>query len=78
LECTTTNIISQINSLAAEQHDLFEKASRREEDDSHGLESLAIELDRLWDLLRQRRARRAAGLAQTKLSTVMRRPSRAT
>jgi hypothetical protein len=61
------SIADRIESLVAEEHKLRE----REETDSKDTESLAtdqrrlravqIELDRCWDLLRQRRALRDAG-----------------
>jgi hypothetical protein len=57
-------IISRINELAAEEHDLFGKESRGEADDQERerLERLGVTLDQCWDLLRQRRAKRAAGM----------------
>ena len=61
------SIADRIESLVAEEHKLRE----REETDSKDTESLAtdqrrlravqVELDRCWDLLRQRRALRDAG-----------------
>jgi hypothetical protein len=62
-------ILSRIESLVAEEHSL----QHREQDDAEQakseslaadgerLEQVSIELDQCWDLLRQRRARRAAG-----------------
>jgi len=62
-------ILSRIESLVAEEHSL----QHREQDDAERakseslaadgerLEQVSIELDQCWDLLRQRRARRAAG-----------------
>ena len=62
------SILSRIDSLIEEEHAL----QRREEadavdrgaleSDQERLHGVSIELDRCWDLLRQRRARRAAGL----------------
>jgi hypothetical protein len=58
------SIIDRINELAHEEHQLFDK-------ESHGtvsgtererLRHLEVTLDQCWDLLHQRRARRAAGL----------------
>lgn len=58
------DVIERIDLLAHEEHELFEKESRGEatEDDRERLQRLSVTLDRCWDLLRQRRARRAAGL----------------
>ncbi|MBV9195966.1 MAG: DUF2630 family protein [Solirubrobacterales bacterium] len=57
------SIAAKIESLVAEEHDL----RRREESDNKGAEqpetdqqrlrAVEVELDRCWDLLRQRRAR---------------------
>ena len=57
-------IIAQINQLAHEEHELFEKESRGEAEtpDKERLKNLEATLDQCWDLLHQRRARRAAGL----------------
>jgi hypothetical protein len=62
------SLLDRIESLVAEEHRL----QHREEDDAVDEEALAedrrrldrvsVELDRCWDLLRQRRARRAAGV----------------
>jgi hypothetical protein len=61
------NILDRIESLVNEEHELL----RREEgdavdeaalaDDRRRLDQVSVELDRCWDLLRQRRARRSAG-----------------
>jgi len=59
------DVIDQINQLAHEEHSLFEKASTDEGLDSKEhdrLKYLEVQLDQCWDLLRQRRARRHAGL----------------
>jgi uncharacterized protein DUF2630 len=57
------DVINRINELAREEHELFEKESRGQasEDDRQRLERLGVSLDQCWDLLHQRRARRAAG-----------------
>jgi uncharacterized protein DUF2630 len=60
-------ILNRIEALVGEEHALL----RREEgdaidddalaDDRRRLEQVSVELDRCWDLLRQRRARRSVG-----------------
>jgi chromosome condensin MukBEF MukE localization factor len=56
-------VIDRINQLAGEEHELFQKESRGEasEADQQRLKRLEVSLDQCWDLLHQRRARRAAG-----------------
>jgi hypothetical protein len=60
-------ILARIEALVQEEHALQEKeegdAVRTEalSSDRQRLESVSVELDRCWDLLRQRRARRDAG-----------------
>ncbi len=57
-------ILGRINELAREEHELFERESRGKatDTDRERLRQLQVSLDQCWDLLRQRRARRAAGL----------------
>jgi hypothetical protein len=64
---TDETVLNRIEQLVAEEHKL---TSREETDassadalegDRERLEQVSIELDRCWDLLRQRRARRDAG-----------------
>lgn len=57
-------LIGRINELAHEEHELFERESRGEASDAdrERLKKLEVTLDQCWDLLHQRRARRAAGL----------------
>jgi Protein of unknown function (DUF2630) len=50
-------ISSRIGELIDEEHQL----ERDGEPDPQRLKAVEVELDRCWDLLRQRRARRAAG-----------------
>ncbi|HEY0453196.1 DUF2630 family protein [Actinophytocola sp.] len=50
-------ISSRIDELIDEEHQL----ERSGEPDPTRLKALEVELDRCWDLLRQRRARRSAG-----------------
>lgn len=58
------NVIDRINELAHEEHQLFEKESSGQatEGDRERLRHLEVTLDQCWDLLHQRRARRAAGM----------------
>ena len=58
------DVIQRIEALAHEEHELFGKESRGEASTSERerLKEIEIQLDQLYDLLRQRRARRAAGL----------------
>jgi hypothetical protein len=53
-----------IEQLVAEEHELWQRESdgRATADDRERLEALKISLDQCWDLLRQRRALREAGL----------------
>lgn len=57
-------MIGRINELAREEHELYERESggRASDSDRERLRSLGVTLDQCWDLLHQRRARRAAGL----------------
>jgi hypothetical protein len=58
------NVISRIEALAHEEHELFEKESRGDVStgERERLKDIQVQLDQCYDLLRQRRARRAAGL----------------
>ena len=58
------DVLSRINELADEEHELFQKEARDEATDADRarLADLGVQLDQCWDLLHQRRARRAAGL----------------
>lgn len=57
-------VLGRINELAAEEHALFEKEAAGEVTpvERARMGELTVTLDQCWDLLRQRRARRAAGL----------------
>jgi hypothetical protein len=57
-------IIEQINEIAHEEHQLWEREGRGELTDAERerLRKLGVTLDQCWDLLHQRRARRAAGM----------------
>jgi hypothetical protein len=58
-----TQIRDHIEQLVAEEHHLLEHGEKGTltPDDRQRLETLEVQLDRFWDLLRQRRARRDAG-----------------
>lgn len=58
---TDQPVFGHINRLVEEEHELFER-SKKGEMDSQRLASVQVELDRCWDLLRQRRALRGVGL----------------
>lgn len=56
-------VIGRINEIAHEEHELWEKEAHGEatEAERERLEQLSVSLDQCYDLLHQRRARRAAG-----------------
>ena len=57
-------ISDRIEALVKEEHELLDRGGTEHGLDPAGherLEAIKIELDRYWDLLRQRRARRRAG-----------------
>jgi hypothetical protein len=56
-------VMERINEIAHEEHKLWEKEGRGEITDAERerLRELGVTLDQCWDLLHQRRARRAAG-----------------
>jgi hypothetical protein len=58
------DVIDRIETLAHEEHELFEKESRGEASNAERsrLGDIEVQLDQCYDLLRQRRARRNAGL----------------
>ena len=53
-------VLGHIERLVAEEHKLYNQGTLSEEDRSR-LQSLQVELDQCWNLLRQRRARREFG-----------------
>jgi hypothetical protein len=57
-------IHGSIERLVAEEHELWEReaAGGATDEDRRRLEAIRVALDQSWDLLRQRRARREAGL----------------
>ena len=58
-----TQIHQHIEGLVEEEHQLLERgdAGHLSLEDRTRLEEIQVQLDRYWDLLRQRRARRDAG-----------------
>jgi hypothetical protein len=65
---TDTDIFDRINALSDEEERLYESAGDGEgltTDQSQRLAAIKVELDRSYDLLHQREARRAAGLDPT-------------
>jgi len=50
-----------IEQLVAEEHSLFDKGGEIGPDERRRLGDINVQLDRLWDLLRQRRAREEFG-----------------
>ena len=58
------SVKGHIEELVAEEHTLLEGHRDRglSEDEHHRLEQVKVELDRFWDLLRQRRAHEEFGL----------------
>ena len=62
---TDSDIFGRINALSDEEEQLFARASDGSglsQDEVDRLEAIKVELDRAYDLLHQRVARRAAGL----------------
>jgi hypothetical protein len=62
------DVLDLINALVEEEHHLVGKAAPGRplsDDDETRLQELEVRLDQCWDLLRQRRARRDAGLDPT-------------
>ena len=57
-------IHERIEELVSEEHELWEREGRGEgsDDDRSRLKTIGVSLDQCWDLLRQRRALRGAGL----------------
>jgi hypothetical protein len=51
------DIHAHIDALVQEEHTLFERDAAMSADERRRLGDINVQLDRLWDLLRQRRAR---------------------
>ena len=54
-------IQQHIETLVGEEHALFERTSALSETERKRLDEINVQLDRLWDVLRQRRAREEFG-----------------
>jgi hypothetical protein len=61
---TDIEILQHITQLVNEEHELFQRSEQGGLDESEHarMKALEVSLDQCWDLLRQRRARRSAGL----------------
>jgi len=59
-----SDVLGRIDELVAEEHGLYEKEGSGdfEPSDRVRLDEIGVALDRCWDLLRQRRARREFGM----------------
>jgi hypothetical protein len=60
-----TDILNHITELVNEEHGLLTQHTSKGDlspEEQARMQELKVSLDQLWDLLRQRRARRAAGL----------------
>jgi Protein of unknown function (DUF2630) len=59
-----SDILQHIQQLVKEEHELMNSAEEQplSEEQRARMEQLQVNLDQLWDLLRQRRARREFGL----------------
>ena len=58
------DVSNRIEALVREEHELLDRGGSERGLDQAGharLQEIKVELDRYWDLLRQRRARRRAG-----------------
>ena len=52
---------ASIEQLVAEEHALYDKGEAMNAEDRRRLGEINVQLDRMWDLLRQRRAREEFG-----------------
>ena len=59
-----SDVLTRIDELVAEEHELYERESHGDfrASDRARLDEIGVALDRCWDLLRQRRAKREFGL----------------
>ena len=63
-QATDQPVLNHIQDLVKEEHRLYEQGERvtLSDTDRQKLAKVQVELDQCWDLLRQRRALRGAGL----------------
>lgn len=63
-QATDQPVLNHIQELVKEEHRLYEQGEREKlsDTDHQKLVKVQVELDQCWDLLRQRRALRGAGL----------------
>jgi hypothetical protein len=63
-QATDQPVLTHIQELVKEEHRLYEQGERGAggDTDHQRLANIQLELDQCWDLLRQRRALRGAGL----------------
>jgi hypothetical protein len=59
-ETTDAGVLARIRTLVDQEHQLL-GAPTRSDDESDALHRIEVELDKCWDLLRQRRAARETG-----------------
>ena len=59
---TDQNVLNHIEELIAEEQRLYSERHKLTEEEKHRLDAMQIQLDQYWDLLRQRRALRDAGM----------------
>lgn len=62
---TDKEVLQHITQLVSEEHELMERSEQDgglDEAEHARMKELEVSLDQCWDLLRQRRARRSAGL----------------
>ena len=57
-----TDILKRIQRLVDEEHEIEGRGDGLDDEESTRLRDIEESLDQCWDLLRQRRARRGAGL----------------
>lgn len=65
---TDDDVLDRIQRLAHEEHDLYKRHAAGKplsDEEQRRMRDLEVSLDRCWDLLRQRRARREFGQDET-------------
>lgn len=59
---TDQNVLKHIEELIAEEQRLYSERHKLSEEEKNRLDAMQVQLDQYWDLLRQRRALRDAGM----------------